>query len=311
MVHQDPKFRLSYRLRGLASPRRYRRQKSLQGVFCIIVMVANSYCSGASADIRRSGPTSSPNLLLSAAVPEACAAWREKVSRIHPSQRNVFSKHGVVLAGGGILLAAKFEQNCKLRLRLGEYFGRRVGGEATEYDQEFAKDHSKRVVAVLEKLWPVLSDPSTKVADGAFHFEKYMLLADPALNEEDIGPVAAQIVEKEGLYLDLAFVLLQRALPSVEAVLRTELQKARSAKSVVRFVCTLACLQTYGDEAAPDLADFLSSESWLDEPAEKVLRQLLAKLRQGGKIRYADLEEIEYRESRESRGGKSGTGYDF
>ena len=149
MVHQDPKFRLSYRLRGLASPRRYRRQKSLQGVFCIIVMVANSYCSGASADIRRSGPTSSPNLLLSAAVPEACAAWREKVSRIHPSQRNVFSKHGVVLAGGGILLAAKFEQNCKLRLRLGEYFGRRVGGEATEYDQEFAKDHSKRVVAVL------------------------------------------------------------------------------------------------------------------------------------------------------------------
>ena len=164
---------------------------------------------------------------------------------------------------------------------------------------------------LLEKLWPVLSDPSTKVADGAFHFEKYMLLADPALNEEDIGPVAAQIVEKEGLYLDLAFVLLQRALPSVEAVLRTELQKARSAKSVVRFVCTLACLQTYGDEAAPDLADFLSSESWLDEPAEKVLRQLLAKLRQGGKIRYADLEEIEYRESRESRGGSRGQATTF
>ncbi len=221
-----------------------------------------------------------------------CADWASRINRLPPQNLQTLNKYGVV-SYGDLLLSTRFVEECELRLRLGEYWGRVISGnDGTRNDRVFASSNSATIAAILLAIWPITSDPQAHIGDGGFHSDRYNMLADPNLDERDLAPVLAKLLASEHISLEFAYVLMNRSMPRVKAVLWDEFRDARKQHDFVREVLSLASLQRSGEDINVKLKMLTSSRSLTDEQ-RKYVRKLAAILERRT-LQFGDVEGLAY-----------------
>jgi hypothetical protein len=231
----------------------------------------------------------------------ACQAWERKVMRLSQEQKGTLLREGSIrVPGEGWILSERLIGDCLLRLEMSAYFSRVVSGqsEKNKSDREFAARHSKEIVEILRYLWPSLSDSKALIGDGAFHTEKYALLAEPAFEEVDIAPLISDILEKEGISNELAFVLFSRPMPGVKAALSRRLTLSEGKGDVPQQIYDLVLLHRLGEPTALPKLRKLSENKNLSAFEKKLVPALLAKIRRGEGLEFSDIEDLEYQNDR-------------
>lgn len=225
-----------------------------------------------------------------------CQTWEQMVSKLSASQKATLLKEGIVSGYGGFILSETLVADCDLRLRLGVYL-RQVMGGRDDRDKEFATRHSKEIVEVLRRIWPSLSGAQNWAADGGGH-EKYLLLSDPQLEESTIAPLIGDILQKEGINIDLVAVIFRRPLPALRPALSDQVSLAEKNHDIPTQIYGLALLQRLDDLTASAKLKTLFEQKELTDLERKLILALLAKIDRHEEITLADVEELEYRNNR-------------
>jgi hypothetical protein len=233
----------------------------------------------------------------------ACQTWERKVMRLSQEQKSTLLREGSIrVPGEGWILSESLIGDCHLRLEMSAYFSRVVSGqsEKNKSDREFAARHSKEIVEVLRHLWPSLSDSKALIGDGAFHTEKYALLAEPAFEEVDIAPLISDILEKEGTSVEIVGLLFARPMPMVKAALSHQLTLSEGKGDVPQQIYDLVLLHRLGEPTALPKLKKLSENKNLSTFEKKLLAALVAKIRRGQALEFSDIEDLEYENDRTS-----------
>lgn len=176
------------------------------------------------------------------------------------------------------------------------YFNRVVSGqsEKNKSDREFAARQSKEIVEVLRHLWPSLGDSKALIGDGAFHTEKYALLADPAFEEVDIAPLISDILEKEGTGIEIVGLLLSRPMAGVKPAVSHQLTLSEGKRDVPQQIYDLVLLHRLGAPTALPKLKKLSENKNLSTFEKKLIPALLTKIKRGEELEFSDIEDLEY-----------------
>ncbi len=227
----------------------------------------------------------------------ACQAWEQKMAKLSQEQKEALLREGSIrVPGEGWIINESLVGDCRLRLDMPAYFSRVIGGQSenNNRDREFAARHSKEIVEVLRRLWPSLSDSKALIGDGAFHSEKYSLLADPALAEADISPFVGDLLEKEAIHIDLVFIIFSRPMLEVKAALSRQLKRSEEKGDIPQQIYGLALLHRIGEPTALPKLRRLSENKDLSTFERKLIPALLAKIERGETLEFSDLEDLEY-----------------
>lgn len=220
---------------------------------------------------------------------DECIAWQARLARLPPSLRDTYRANGVAWAGDALLVSEVFVPDCRMQLKVADYFGSVIRGRVTAEQREWAATESGPVCGILDEMWEFLGS----AGDGAFGFEKYALLGGDGLLPSDLGPVVARIIRMEGTSLGLVSAIAGDRLPGVEVALQEARGSARLAGDAVGEVYALAALQAYGLDPLADL-ERMQARPGLTEPMRTVLAQILVKVRRAGRLTFSDLEDVEY-----------------
>jgi len=230
-----------------------------------------------------------------------CQVWEQKVMRLSQIQKETLLRDGSLrVLGEGWLVSESLISDCHLRLEMPAYFIRVISGQSenNKSDREFAARHSKEIVGVLRHLWPGLSDSKALIGDGAFHSEKYALLAEPAFEQDVIAPLISDILEKERIGIELAGLLFSRPMPEVKAALARQLTLSEGKGDVPQQIYDLVLLHRLGESTALPKLRKLSENKNLSTFEEKLILALLAKIRRGEGLEFSDIEDLEYQNDR-------------
>ena len=130
---------------------------------------------------------------------------------------------------------------------MGVYFRKVIGGRNdNEHDKKFAAEYSKEIVAVLRRIWPSLSGAQSWAVDGAAH-EKYSLLTEPGLQAGEILPLISDLLDKEGMNIDLVFVMFSRPGPELKGALSRQLSVSETNSDIPGQIYSLTLLHKLGE----------------------------------------------------------------
>jgi len=226
-----------------------------------------------------------------------CEAWERAVSKLSEIERHFLAKEGAVY-NGNLILSERMVTECNLRGQMSSYFGKVLRGETDDITKVFARGHSREVVGVLRRIWPSTSNCKALVADGSVEGERYNLLADVAIQPRVITPLIAEIVAKERLGNDLAYVLFSRPLPHLRDPLVMRLGKAERSGDIPEQIYSLAVLQRLGEPSVLTKLVRLSRCGCLSKFETKLVANLVTRIRGGKTLAFADVEDLEYMNDR-------------
>jgi hypothetical protein len=232
-----------------------------------------------------------------------CQAWEQMVASLSQSEKETLLREGAVRKSGiGWILSESLVPDCQRRIEMAAYFARVIGGTSEDHrhDRKFAADNAKEIVRVLQYLWPSLGNSKALVlmADGAFDSEKYALLAEPAFEQDVIAPLISNILEKEGIGIELVGLLFSRPMPEVKAAISRQLTLSEGKGDVPQQIYALVLLHRLGDPTALPKLRKLSEDKNLSTFEKKLIPALLAKIRRGEVIEFSDVEDLEYENDR-------------
>lgn len=230
-----------------------------------------------------------------------CQVWEQKVMRLSQIQKETLVRDGSLrVPGEGWLVSESLISDCDLRVEMPAYFSRVISGQSENHksDREFATRHSKEIVRVLRHLWPGLSDSKALIGDGAFHSEKYALLAEPAFEQHVIAPLISDILEKEGMGVELVGLLISRPMPEVKAALSRQLTLSEREGDVPQQIYDLVLLHRLGEPTALPKLRKLSENKNLSTFEKQLIAALLEKIRRGEELEFSDIEDLEYENDR-------------
>jgi len=224
-----------------------------------------------------------------------CNTWEQLILHLSPIEREFLQSEGAIRSGEYLILAGSLISDCDLRAEMSAYFGRLLRGiSKDDSDREFAKKHSIEIIAVLRRLWPSLSK-SKALDDNRFHAdEKYNLIGDPGLELSILSPLASDILDKEGINIDLTFIIFDRPALDVRKTLAALVEKEEMKGNVPEQIYGLALLQRMGDRTAIDRLRKLSKNRQLSNFEKDFIPKLLAKLANGKQLVFRDVEDLEY-----------------
>jgi hypothetical protein len=222
----------------------------------------------------------------------SCLAWEQMREELSQEQKEALLREGAVSAYN-FVLSESLVSDCRLRAEMSAYFGRRLAGRDNDADRAFAARYSKEIVKVLRLLWPSLSDSKALIGDGAFHTEKYSLLTEPALEESDLAPLISDLVEKEGINIDLAHIIFSRPMGGVMAALSRQLGREKENGDVEQQIYGLALLQKIGDSTAAGRLRKLSKEKDISQVERGYILAILGKIERGEGLEFTDVERLE------------------
>ena len=234
-----------------------------------------------------------------------CQVWEQILASLSQSEKETLLREGAVRKSGiGWILSESLVPDCKRRIEMAAYFARVVGGttEDNRDDRKFAAENSREIVRVLQYLWPSLGNSKALVlmADGAFDSEKYALLAEPAFEQDVIAPLISNILEKEGIRIELEGLLFSRPMPEVKAALSSQLTLSEGKGDVPQQIYALVLLHRLGEPTAlPKLRDLSKSKN-LSTFEKELLVALVAKISRGQGLEFSDIEDLEYENDRTS-----------
>ena len=220
-----------------------------------------------------------------------CQQWDRKLANLSAAEVGELRTVGA-LWSGDLFVTPRFAPDCEFRSRLGEYWGKLILGHPISREEaKFGSTNSRRIVAVLEKVWPIITRPD--FGDGTFWSDRYSLLADPNLSETDLTPFIARTLRKDGIGFELAWVLMDRPLRGVAEVLSDEYDRAQRRQDFPRMILALACLQKAGRDVSSKLDELVNS-SRLRKEQKTYIENLRKALAARGSLTFADVEDIQY-----------------
>ena len=259
-------------------------------------------CNQSSCKTRPAGSTEaqySNKSVDEAAVTGQCFLWDQMVSGLSKREEDILLKEGVVYDGKNIVLGETLVDDCQLRGEMSAYFGRVLNGQNdNERDRMFASSHSKKIIEIVSRIWPLLE---SKVILGDIDFvdfddEKYSFLEDQSLRPSDIGPFIKYLIAKDGVNHNLAFIILSRPLleSEVKQVLPGQLEKANKKGDVPQQIYILTIMHRMGEPMVPIKFRKLLKNKNLSSFERKLIITLLSKIKSGEGILYSDVEDMEY-----------------
>jgi len=229
---------------------------------------------------------------------DPCQAWNRMVSGLSSKAKETLAGERIVRGHGAYVLSDKLVSDCRLRNEIGRYLQKGIGGLIdNEVDRQFAARHSKEIVGVLRHIWPSLSDAKSWASDGTSH-EKYALLVAPGIQAADMLPLVGEILDKEGMDIEMVFVMFYRPAPELKAAVFRQLGKAEAKNDIPAKIYSLALLHRLGERTAASQLKKLSSNAGLSTLEKKLIPSLLAKIKRGETLAYSDVEDLEYKNDR-------------
>jgi hypothetical protein len=230
---------------------------------------------------------------------QACEAWDQIIESLDTKQRANLRDHGVARARGDsqefIVFDPSFEPDCERRIRIARWVSRVIdGGEPDPEEERFLRENSREVGAVLLRVWPILNNEKCVLADGAFWYETWSLLACPDLASRDVAPLVDDALARQGLHGTLAWLLFERADMGLDPAVRRELRGAERRGDVQALIFALAYLARSGEPNAIAALRRLGGRRDLSTFERGLVRDLVAKAARGEAIVYADIEDLEY-----------------
>jgi hypothetical protein len=232
----------------------------------------------------------------SQAINSPCEHWTETLSKLSQSQKETLAREKALRVQGlGWILDESLVSDCITRVDMAEYFQRVVSGESEKRpeDRGFAAKHSRQIVEVLGRLWPSVSNSKALVGDGAFGSEIYNLLAEPGLRETDIAPLVEQILTKEGVHHDLAYVLFAHRMPTLRDSFARQLSTAEKERDLSQQIYLIALLHNMGKSDLSRLNHLLSNKS-VPKKQRDLINALKAKIQHGKMLTFSDVEDLGY-----------------
>lgn len=236
-------------------------------------------------------------LVAAGTVQSQCEDWQSTVSKLSNREKEILAKEGAVY-NGNLILSERMVADCNLRVQMSSYFGKVLRGETDNVTSEFAAGHSREVVGVLRRIWPSTSTCEALAPDGNVDAEKYNLLADSALQARVVAPLIAEIVAKERLGNNLAYVLFSRPMPQLRQPLLVRLRRVERSGDIPQQIYSLAILQRLGEQSVIAKFTRLSRSRRLSKFEAKLIVNLLTKIRSRKSLTFADVEDLEYMNDR-------------
>ena len=233
----------------------------------------------------------------------ACQEWEQRFAELTPDKQRALANENVVAAGHGWLISRTIESDCQLNLRIGTYFAKRVyqPDKESEGDRQFASAHSRQIVETLRKLWPTLDAERSSLRDGAFSEEKFNLFDDAALAEKDLAPLISDLIEQGSMSREFAATLVPRPMLGVKPAILKDLERAETRGDVPEQIYCLVVLQRMHDPNALPKLRGLSEKKNLSTVERKLIPVLLAKIRRGEELEFADIENLDYENDQASQ----------
>jgi hypothetical protein len=219
----------------------------------------------------------------------SCGLWNARVSSLPPSKAKLLARYGIVW-DGDLLVSERFDSSCEFRVRVGEYWGRRIAGDTRTGDATFGSVNSAKICLLLRTIWPVIS--RSPVGDGEFDSDRFNLLSDPNLNDTDLGRVLGDVLGHDHIGPELSFVLFSRPMTRLRPNLWGEFRRASNRKDFRSQIYSLSCLDRTGEDVRQSF-ERLSSSPSLTERQRKFVRSLVEIVGRR-KLEFGDIEPLEY-----------------
>jgi hypothetical protein len=252
-----------------------------------------------SCDAQSKTNTDAPNQMQVNSMQEPnfksdCEKWQQFYEQLSQEEKNILRDEGIVGSSVGdddygYILSPELVKDCRLRLEIGRYIQRIMTGKGDGTDAEFADENSKEIVRVLRHIWKGYYFSG----DGAAS-EKYGLLWNKGLKEEDVAPFISELLKTEGLLKsDLIYVLITRPMPSLKPVISELLQDAENRRDISKQVYALIILQ----QASPEpkflsKLEIISQNKKLSAKTKKGILEVIRKFKSGEKVIYDDIENL-------------------
>ena len=261
------------------------KSSNLITLFTLAALALASYACSSVRSIK----SQSPNEI-------ACQEWERRVEKLSPYLKEALARESVVSGDGGWIISRDIVSDCHLNLEIGAYFARVVYGSSrnNEADRQFARENSRKIVETLRRLWPTLDARKSSLRDGAFFEEKYNLLDDPALKEEDIAPFISELIDEGSVSMEFAAILLNHPMAATKGAVSRDLIWAEKNKDVPEEIYCLAVLQRMNERTVLPKLKRLSEERDLSSYERKLIPTLIAKIKHGEELKFSDVEDLDY-----------------
>jgi hypothetical protein len=262
-----------------------RRSFAVTALFSVIAAGGHSACQKPTSDTHGQGSDPSHS---------SCQAWDRMASLLSHSERDALARDGAVYARD-LIIGENLLTDCNQRAQMASYFGKLLRGEnLSDTDRQFAATQSEQIVSVLRRIWPTLSASRALIRDGDFSSQKYNLLSDSAVKASAIGPLLSDILDKESIGIDHAFILLSRPMLEVKPAVFRQLERAEKAGDIRRQIYALAVLERMGEATVAPRLRKLYRRGNLSSFEKKLIPILIAKVERGENIVFSDVEDLEY-----------------
>jgi hypothetical protein len=225
-----------------------------------------------------------------------CQEWDHWIAGLSSAEQAALKRDGAIFTGEHFIVGADLIGECGLRVNLSKYLLGVLTSDSKESEaaREFAARHSKEIVAVLRRIWPSLSDSQALDKDGGLADLKYLLLAEPGIDEKVLSPLINDILVAETIDNNLARIIFQRPMAGVIPALLHLQEDAEAVNDISWQILNLALLQRLGEPSAlPKLRNMLQHQQ-LTKVEKRYIKTLISKAEAGEEIKFSDIENLEY-----------------
>ena len=219
-----------------------------------------------------------------------CREWNETNLELIDYQIEQLQTDGITTGKDGYLLSKKIVGDCHLGIEIGKYIDKVIGGRTDKNDEHFASEHSNEIVNVVRLTWNYYHDGASE--------EKYNLLEAKGLKDEDVAPLVAELLEKEGLALNpdqtLFYTLFVRRLPALNPTILEILRKAEKNNDYLnQFLALVLLYQNSPKTEYANKLKLIAENPILSKNTQKKVLKIVHKLETKQELNYDEIEEFQ------------------
>ncbi len=227
--------------------------------------------------------------LLAAGNEAPCIDGSEALS---PERSHLLLKYGITLYGGQFIVGKDIIADCNQRKALSAFLTDVVlRNGASTADREFAEQHREIVGRTIKILWPRIGSTPAVPSDGTLRHEKWNLLLEDWLPEQDVSILVSDFVRQSGFGADSGYLLMHRPLAGLIPFATQTIQNDRASVSE-RLYAIAFLSRAEGVKAASPFLEKIAKSDQLTRPEQVAVRRLLDSLSSGKPAKWEDVESL-------------------
>lgn len=263
----------------------------------VLVMLLAVSCQSQTSDASNTNDTKTSNSQ-TARLAEPCAEWDREYALLPNEQKRNLAEYGIAQSEGDpasrttyFVLSPSLEPDCALRLDMAAFLNSVPGGEASQADVAFARQHSKKIGKVLKAVW----DTPPFMFDGAASSETYRFLINKGMKDEDVRPLIGHLLETEELHAGLVYTIIVRPLPMLRPTLEKLAKKYEDAGDLpdqTFILLGLAQIAPGKNPAVLSKLERIARSRKLSPEGRKTLEKAVDKRRSGHRLECDNIDKL-------------------